>query len=221
MSVSKEELQIIVDKVEAVVNTTIQYPDMKAKYQDWAELYDHDMNTWGYKSPIVAAREMKGILGDNKDARILDVCAGTGMTGKAFFDAGYTNLEAYDGNPGMLEKAKEKNVYKAIHIAYLGEPMKLPDNSFDVVDVFGALCDGHVNPDCFGCFREFIRILKPGGHFIAGTVIDCLKEGYKKKIEAAYQALVDEGLWEPVANRLAYVDKYEEQVWIFKVTGKK
>ena len=42
-----------------------------------------DMNTWGYKSPIIAAREMKVILGDNMDGRILDVCAGTGLTGKA------------------------------------------------------------------------------------------------------------------------------------------
>ena len=37
---------------------------------------------WGYKSPIVAAKEVAAILGSNKDARILDTCSGTGKTGE-------------------------------------------------------------------------------------------------------------------------------------------
>ncbi len=33
---------------------------------------------------------------------------------------------------------------------------------YDHVVLVGALCDGHVTTDCFSCFREIIRILKPG-----------------------------------------------------------
>jgi ubiquinone/menaquinone biosynthesis C-methylase UbiE len=214
---SAEELKIIEEKVDAVVNEQIQYPELKEKYMEWAELYEQDMNTWGYKSPLVAAREVSAILGNNKDARVLDVCAGTGMTGKAMYDAGYTNLEAFDGNPGMLEKAKEKKVYKAFHIGFLGDPINLPDNSFDMVTLFGALCDGHVNPDSFACFKEFTRIIKPGGHFIGGTVMGCLKDGYRQKVESAYGVLESEGLWEKLANKVATEGTYEEQVWIYRV----
>ena len=56
-----------------------------------------------------------------------------------------------------------------------------------------------------------------GGHFIAGIEKGTLKEDYKKKVEVSFQELLDEGLWELVANKVSNEGTYEEQVWIYKV----
>ena len=51
------------------------------------------MNIWGYKSPQVAVNEFSALLGSNKNSRILDVCAGTGMTGQFVSTADYLSFE--------------------------------------------------------------------------------------------------------------------------------
>ena len=39
------------------------------------------MGTWGYRAPQVAAAQALKLLEGNKNAKILDVCAGTGLIG--------------------------------------------------------------------------------------------------------------------------------------------
>jgi len=214
---SAEELELVEKRIAEVVQENIKYEDLEKKYDEWAKLYDHDMDVWGYKSPAVAAKEVAAILGANKSARILDVCAGTGMTGKFIYEAGYQNIDATDGNAKMLEEARSKNVYKNLFVAYLGKPIAVPDNAYDVISLFGGLCDGHIKEECFSCFRELIRITKPGGFFISGIEHSCLMDPYRQKLESAFQQLVDEGLWEFVANKISKEGSYDEQVWIYKV----
>ena len=42
---------------------------------------------------------------------------------------------------------------------------------YDMVNLSGGLCDGHVTSDCFGGFREIIRVSKPGKIWIDRGVV--------------------------------------------------
>ena len=60
-------------------------------------------------------------------------------------ERGYTNIDALDGSRGMLEKAKEKGIYKDYIHAWLGpEPIEDLENGDVPLNVF-----------VFACFVEF------------------------------------------------------------------
>ena len=68
------------------------------------------------------------ILLSDKNARILDVGAGTGLVGEYLKKRGFCNLDALEPSLGMLEVAKTKNVYKNLHSDRIDafEPTSLP-----------------------------------------------------------------------------------------------
>ena len=104
-------------------------------------------------------------LPKNKDARILDLCCGTGDQLRVFERAGYHDLHGLDLDPGMIAYAKRNA--PAIHFiesdaAHTG----LPDASFDVITISLARHDKDQ------ALREAIlteasRLIKPGGHILA------------------------------------------------------
>jgi len=114
------------------------------------------------------AVEYAGIKPD--DTHYLDVCTGTGdMIYEVCKKAGKNvRAAALDFNCGMLREAvKDKRKGKLVFLA--GDSAALPfrDNSFDLVTIAFATRNLNVNKTVLiGCFREFYRVLKPGGRFI-------------------------------------------------------
>ena len=127
-----------------------------------------------------------------KEAKILDVCAGTGGIGRELAKLGYADLHAIDGAEGMLAKAKEENNYKSYtHLLFTPES-KLPyaDNEFDCLLAAGIFAPGHL-PIC--AMHEFARVVKPGG-VIAWICCDpkCYETKDKQYENGGFQKLVDE-----------------------------
>ena len=54
----------------------------------------------------------------NKDIKILDAGAGTGIIGEMLVQRGYRNIDALDISEEMLNLAKQRNVYRYICLAY-------------------------------------------------------------------------------------------------------
>ena len=52
------------------------------------------------------------ILNIAKDAAILDMGWGTGLIGVKLAEKGYTNIDGVDASPGILDVARQKNIYK-------------------------------------------------------------------------------------------------------------
>ena len=120
------------------------------------------MTGYGYKIPGVLA----GFLGRYlrpTNGTLLDAGAGTGIMGEIMSLLGYKELVAMDLSSGMLEKAKQKGVYREVHHMVMGEHLDFPDNKFAGTMAVGVLSVGHAPPESFA---ELIRCTRPGGYII-------------------------------------------------------
>ena len=54
---------------------------VQSVYSQWAASYEQDVARLNYKPYVLAAQELAVVLGDRKDAQILDCAAGTGLVG--------------------------------------------------------------------------------------------------------------------------------------------
>ena len=54
----------------------------------------------------------------NKDIKILDAGAGTGIIGEMLVQQGYRNIDTLDISEEMLNLVKQRNVYRPICLAY-------------------------------------------------------------------------------------------------------
>ncbi|HCR19847.1 MAG TPA: hypothetical protein DIU35_20410 [Candidatus Latescibacteria bacterium] len=135
--------------------------ELKEIYKDWADAYDHDLiNELGYVAPATTVNEFQSFL-PNTQATILDAGCGTGLVGALLNEKGYQVIDGLDLSPEMLEKAKEKQVYRDLIQADLTASLDLPDNQYDAVISVGAFTCAHVGPEAF---NELLRITKPGGY---------------------------------------------------------
>ncbi|XP_013413762.1 methyltransferase-like protein 27 [Lingula anatina] len=131
-------------------------------YDAWARKYDADTTGHlGYVGPVEGARKLAEWVPDKK-AKILDAGAGTGMSGAALHEWGYSNLDALDISAEMLVVAEEKGAYNHLFQDNMAgpEPLKLPSNDYDAILVVGTFTKGHVHADALD---ELIRVTKPNG----------------------------------------------------------
>lgn len=107
--------------------------------------------------------------------RILDMCSGTGQTAAALRlslpSNNNTQIIAADFSHHMLKIAMDRSNKKGLHHIYftLTDAINLPfaDNMFDIIIITFATrnlaaASGHL----LKSFREFYRVLKPGGWFL-------------------------------------------------------
>lgn len=101
------------------------------------------------------------LLPDVSGRRVLDAGCGPGVMMEWFLSQG-ANVVGVDVSANMLKLAEQRVGDAAVlHVADLEEPMPfLEDSSFDVILSSGTL--GYVR-DWLALFREFSRVLKPGG----------------------------------------------------------
>ena len=135
--------------------------EFEERYDEWGSTYDKDLiENWDYKLPaFIGDLLMKYVT--NRDARILDAGAGTGLGGEYISHHGYHNLFGIDMSQGMLDEAERKGIYQNLDRMVLGEKLDYPSNHFDAVLSVGTI--GHAPPESFD---ELIRITKPSGFIV-------------------------------------------------------
>ena len=137
--------------------------ELQRKYNAWARLYESDIGQSWQIMPMNAASLLRQLLPD-EEISILDAGAGSGMVGEALAKLGYKNVTAIDLSEEMLEKARNKQVYKALQQANLEEPLTLFDKeSFDAILAIGVFTYGHASP---AGLHHLLPLLKPAGIFI-------------------------------------------------------
>ena len=137
-----------------------------AFYDRWAEEYDAQVeNGLHYLAPRVLAEALvrHQVPGDGA---VLDVGCGTGLTGRCLHALGFTTIDGLDLSAAMLEKAREKDVYRNLTQADLNAPLAIDDGVYATVVCSGTFTQGHVGPEPLD---ELFRVLVPGG-FLACTV---------------------------------------------------
>lgn len=186
---------------DRVLNATNK-DELKAAYSEWAEQYDSDLvEELGYVAPVLAAKVLEKDL-DDKTAQILDAGCGTGLVGEVLAREGYRDIHGLDFSEHMLQQARQKDIYTALHQADLTKRLDIDDNTYDAVISVGTFTCGHVGPQAL---NELVRITKPGGP-ICFTVRDTAwqDDNYRKTV----QAMESRGKWEQEEELLTgYIEK--------------
>lgn len=154
----------ILDKVYAASS-----PEESEKaYDAWANEYDSDVLSFGYRIPAVAAAVF-GRFVNVTSAPILDAACGTGLQTEPLVLAGYGPFIGFDLSNEMLAVAGRKRLYESLHKMALGDSLDFDADSFPISYCIGAISPGHAGP---GAFTDLIRVTEPGGLVIFSLRVD-------------------------------------------------
>lgn len=135
-------------------------------YAEWADTYDGELTDKGYATPDRVAAAMVG-LGVESTARILDMGCGTGLSGLALRNAGFTAIDGCDYSAEMLDVAEATGAYDDLEEVDLNAaPVPYGTDIYDVATIVGVFGFGHVEP---AALDEAARIVRPGGHIVVGV----------------------------------------------------
>ncbi|KAI0534845.1 S-adenosyl-L-methionine-dependent methyltransferase [Xylaria digitata] len=184
--------------------------DITALYAQWANTYNADLetSTYNYVAPsIVADTALQ--LGDQANGAVLDAGCGTGLVGAALAERGATSIDGLDLSPHMIQVAKRSGAYRSVCLGDLTKEVCKPSQSYDLVTCVGTFTHGHVGP--IPALREFVRVLRDGGHIVA-TILEeiWLLGGFEAEIDK----LQAEGLVEVVSTELKDYLKGQDKAYV-------
>ena len=154
-----DPIEVKHDKLKSVYGKNRSVDDQRRIYREWAETYDEqttqEFGWMGFKpaAEAFAARVL------DKSARILDAGCGTGLSGVALADQGFTNLHGMDLSPEMLAVAEKTGVYKTLCEVDLTRAIDI-DEPFDAIIASGVFGYG---PPHVEHLPHLLNVAKTGG----------------------------------------------------------
>lgn len=133
-----------------------------AIYDRWSATYDDYMETIGYRHPAICVSLLARHVPPG-DGPVLDAGAGTGLIGEMMRLIGYDHIDGIDISAGMLEQARDKNLYSGLHQADMTKPLDLPRDHYRGIISCGVFTTGHVGGDGL---LPLIEVCRPGGHIV-------------------------------------------------------
>ncbi len=135
-------------------------------YADWADTYDAELTDHGYAMPARVAATVAD-LGVAATAQIVDLGCGTGLSGLALQQRGFSAVDGCDYSGEMLDVAEATGAYGVLEEVDLNAaPIPYGTDTYDVATIVGVFGFGHVEPPALD---EAIRIVRPGGHIVIGV----------------------------------------------------
>ena len=111
-------------------------------YADWAESYDAEVRANGYASPARCAAALADAAQD-PSAPVLDLGCGTGLSGEALREAGFTAVDGTDFSAEMMEIARRKGIYRDLRQGDLTDPIPAEPGAYANVAAIGVFSPGH------------------------------------------------------------------------------
>jgi predicted TPR repeat methyltransferase len=166
---------------DKVYSTTAQ-DAVEDLYDDWAATYDDDVSGNDYRTPARCAAALAEHLPD-RDAPILDFACGTGLSGAALAEAGFTAIDGVDLSEPMLEIARKRGIYRSLAKAEPGAPPDARPGDYAAIAAVGALSPGAAPPEYF---ETLLDCLAPGGLLVVSYNDHTLAEpAYTSRLEDA------------------------------------
>lgn len=160
-------------------------------YDEWAASYDAEVTEHGYITPARCARALAGIVED-KATPILDFGCGTGLSGQALADAGFTVIDGTDLSDGMLEVARARGVYRNLWKGSIEKPFGFEPGTYPVIAAIGVIGTGAAPADTA---HAVVDHLGPGGLFLLSLNDHALAE---PEFDGALKAEIAKGRLEEI-----------------------
>lgn len=165
----------------------------KRLYADWAATYDAEVRANGYATPARCVAALAEIA-DDKSAPILDLGCGTGLSGEAFAEAGFTTIDGNDFSAEMLQAAERKGVYRTLALSDLERPIAAEPGQYAHMAAVGVFSPGHAPAEMIA---QVIDLLPAGGGFVFSLNDHALEDpSYRAEI----RRLVDAGAAEVTSD---------------------
>nr|DBA34175.1 TPA: hypothetical protein GDO54_001762 [Pyxicephalus adspersus] len=208
MEAKSRSLQQVRDKV-ASAHKDCSPAEKLHFYNQWATQYEEDVSVLEYKAPYLAAAALASVCTVNRETKlVLDVACGTGLVSEELQRFGFTLFHGLDGSAGMLEVAKNKELYQELKQCMLGQdPLPFDSDKYDAVLLVGALSDGQVP---VSVVFELLRVTKPGGLVCLTTRSNVSNLKYKAELEEVMSAMQSKGHWEQIL--VQEVEQWEKAV---------
>ena len=142
-------------------------------YRDWAASYDAEITENGYQTPRRCAEALARHLTNNA-AKILDTGCGTGLSGLAFREQGFTNLYGNDLSQEMIDIARTRDIYQDISLVDLNNALDFEAGTYDVIAAVGVISVGHAPATAIA---EMFNKLGDGGIFVYSINDASIAEG--------------------------------------------
>ena len=134
--------------------------ETSAHYARFAADYETAMRDNGYATPARCAAALRE-AGVAPGAAILDIGCGTGLSGEALSETGYSTLDGIDFSAEMLAIARSKDIYRTLT---QGDLDALPDDAAcGGVVAAGVFSPGHAPATLID---DVLARLEPGGVFV-------------------------------------------------------
>lgn len=153
---------------------------MTAEYKVGELIYDAHIYD-GLNTFLSDLQFYKKWLPADKDARILELCCGTGRLTIPIAQEGYT-ICGVDYTPSMLEQARAKAAKAGLEINFIEEDIRTLDlqEQFDFIFIpFNSIHHLYGNKDLFGALEGVKKHLKDGGLFL----FDCFNPNIQYIVE--------------------------------------
>ncbi|MFT4774891.1 MAG: putative TPR repeat methyltransferase [Ilumatobacter sp.] len=154
-------------------------------YDDWVSTYDTDVQSWGYEVPDRLAAVIAAAGATNGD--VLDAGCGTGLVGLALDAVGVASVIGADFSPESINIAKQRAVYRELHVLDLSQPLPFTSQRFLAV-VCGGVFSYLTEPEAV--LREFLRIVRHGGPIVFTQRVNLWES---RQMDAVLQRLAEQG----------------------------
>lgn len=183
--------------------------EIRDHYNRFAASYDNELMSRGYAQPGRVADAVVA-AGVPFDARILDAGCGSGLSGRALAERGYSQIDGCDYSTEMLAVAAQTGVYHELHQVDLNlEPLAVPGAPFDLVTAVGVVGHGHVSGAAIG---RLITLLRPGGLLALAINELAWPEG---DVKPELDRLVEQGLVTPYHAEVGeHIPGLASQGWV-------
>lgn len=110
----------------------------------------------GYITPFRCAEAINRNA-SSKQALILDVGCGTGLSGQEILSKGFANIDGTDFSSKMLEKADEKMIYQELFLIDLNSNTYNLNKKYDIICAAGVISPNHAKPEIINNFQKFLN----------------------------------------------------------------
>ena len=178
-------------------------------YEAWAQSYESDLvDGYGYTAHRIAVEAMMAARPD-RAASILDIGCGTGLVAVELAARGFTSIDGLDASPRMLDRARDKGVYRDLIEGDVRRPGVIATGRYDAVIAVGVFGGGHVGPEDLECFARPVRA--GGAIVLYANGIPWVADDYPSHL----RRLEDDGVWAVQRTEESnYMDRIERPGWL-------